>query len=92
MQRWAQYGWVRSAAVLPVCLALAGCGRAPTFSILGSYFPAWLVCIVIGIALAALVNLILTRTKMGHLLAWPTLVYPCMAALFSFTLWLIFFS
>ena len=76
----------------PMMLALSGCGRAPTFSILGSFFPAWLVCMVAGIVLAALVNWILTRYKMESRLAWPALVYPCMAAFFSFTLWLLFFS
>jgi hypothetical protein len=79
-------------AVLPALATLAGCGRAPTFSILGSYFPAWLACILAGIVLAALVNWILGRVKREHLLAWPALVYPCMAAFFAFTLWLLFFS
>jgi len=73
-------------------VALNGCGRAPTFSILGSFFPAWLVCMVAGIVLAALVNWVLTRYKLEDRLAWPMLVYPCLAAFFSFTLWLLFFS
>ena len=37
------------ALIAPVC----GCGDAPSFDILGSYFPAWLVCILIGVALSA---------------------------------------
>jgi len=82
----------RGILIFPALLALAGCGRAPTFSILGSYFPAWLACILTGIALAALVNLILGRMKREDLLAWPALVYPCLAAFFAFTLWLLFFS
>lgn len=73
-------------------LAMTGCGRAPTFSILGSFFPAWLVCMVVGIVMAALVSWILTRYKIEGRLAWPALVYPCLAAFFSFTLWLLFFS
>lgn len=78
--------------LFPALAALTGCGRAPTFSILGSYFPAWLACILAGIVLAALVSWALARFKREHLLAWPALVYPCLAAFFAFTLWLLFFS
>jgi hypothetical protein len=78
--------------VFPALLAVAGCGREPTFSLMGSYFPAWLACILAGIVLASVVNMILGRIKREHLLAWPALVYPCLAAFFAFTLWLLFFS
>ena len=71
---------------------LVGCARAPSFSILGSFFPAWLVCIIAGIVLAAIANWALTRNKLDKLIVWPVLVYPSLAAFFAFTLWLVFFS
>ncbi len=71
---------------------LAGCGRAPSFNILGSFFPAWLICMVVGIFLAAVVNWIVTALKLDKLISWGVLVYPSLAALFAFTLWLLFFS
>ncbi len=71
---------------------LAGCSHAPTFNILGSFFPSWLICLVIGICLAWLASWLLTRFKLEKLIAWPVLTYPSMAAFFSFLLWLIFFS
>jgi hypothetical protein len=86
---------VSRSASLPAAiglLPLAGCGRAPSFNILGSFFPAWLICMVVGIILAAIVNWILTALKQEKLIAWGILVYPCLAAFFAFTLWLIFFS
>jgi len=79
-------------AALTCLLPLAGCGRAPSFNILGSFFPAWLICMVIGILLAAIVNWILTALKLEKLILWGILVYPCLAAFFAFTLWLVFFS
>jgi YtcA family len=75
-------------ALLP--LLLSGCTRAPTFDIAGSLFPAWLVCLAIGISLAAISHWLLSRKKIS--IALPVLVYPCLAALFTFLLWLIFFS
>ena len=74
-------------------LLAAGCSRAPTLNILGSFFPAWMLCGVIGILLAVLVRLFFVRIKLeDQLLAPLILVYPCLTALFTFTLWLVFFS
>jgi hypothetical protein len=74
-------------------LLATGCSRAPTFNILGSFFPAWILCGVIGILLAVVVRLFFVRIKLeDQLLAPLILVYPCLTALFTFTLWLVFFS
>jgi YtcA family len=69
---------------------LTGCSRAPTFDIVGSFFPAWLVCLVLGILLVSFARWLLLRLKVA--LALPILVYPSLAAMFTFLLWLIFFS
>jgi ABC-type uncharacterized transport system permease subunit len=81
--------WFASAAGAAL---LAGCSRAPSFSILGSYFPAWLVCIIAGVVMSAITNWILTRYRLDKLIAWPVVVYPCLAAFFACTLWLMFFN
>ncbi len=73
-------------------LMLAGCSRAPSFNILGSFFPAWILCGVIGILLAVAVRLFFVRVKLEQQLKPLILVYPCLAAFFTFTLWLLFFS
>jgi hypothetical protein len=70
-------------------LLLAGCSRAPSVDILGSFFPAWLFCLVLAVLLAALVRLVMARLRVQVVL--PILVYPSVAALLTFTLWLIFF-
>ena len=76
----------------PALLA-AGCSRAPSFNILGSFFPAWIVCGVIGIVLTVGVRLFFVRIKLEDELLFPLiLVYPCLTALFTFTLWLVFYS
>jgi hypothetical protein len=70
-------------------LLLAGCTRAPSFDIVGSFFPAWLVCVVAGILLT-----VLARALLHHRIdiAFPVLVYPSLAAVFTFALWLALFS
>ena len=69
-------------------LLLTGCSRAPSFDILGSFFPAWLGCFVVAIVLTALTQLVLQR--LGVRLAFPVLAYVSLAALYSFALWFIF--
>ena len=80
-------------ASLAAAFLVSGCSRAPTLNILGSYFPAWIICGVIGILLASLVRWFFVRIKLEDHLLWPLiLVYPCLTAFFTFTLWLLFFS
>jgi len=71
---------------------IAGCRRAPTFNILGSFFPSWLICLFAGIILAAVVNRIFVRVALDKEILWPVVVYPCLALLFACALWLVLFS
>ena len=73
------------------CLALplVGCSRTPSIDILGSFFPAWLVCFAGATLLTALTRLILMRIQVK--LELGVLAYPSLTALFAFALWLMFF-
>ena len=69
---------------------LTGCTRSPSFDILGSLFPAWLVCLVLGILLTVLARWLLLRRQIA--IIFPILVYPSLTGLFTFLLWLVFFG
>jgi hypothetical protein len=79
----------RICLVLLTTGGLAGCSRAPAVDILGSFFPAWLVCFVVAIALTALAQQVLSRLRLK--LLYPVLAYPSLTVLFTFLLWIIFF-
>ena len=81
--------FVRLLPLLLVAPLLASCSRAPSVEVLGSFFPAWLVCFIVAIVLTALARLALFRLRVKA--ALPMLIYPSLAALFTFMLWLIFF-
>lgn len=83
---------LRGAAALAAMLWTAGCRHSPDFNILGSYFPAWLLCIAAGIALTSVCYWGLQRLHLERDVQPSIVVYPCMAAFFAFTLWLVFFS
>jgi hypothetical protein len=80
---------VRPLPFLLVAPLLSGCSRAPSIEVLGSFFPAWLVCFIVAIVLTALARLALLRLRMKP--ALPLLIYPSLVALFTFLLWLLFF-
>ena len=63
--------------------------RAPSFDILGSFFPAWLVCLVLALLLTIGVRWLLMRV--GVMLSFPVLTYPSLTALVTLSLWLAFF-
>lgn len=63
--------------------------RAPSFDLLGSFFPAWLICLALGLLLTAAARWLLSRAHIA--IALPVLTYPSLTALFTFALWLIFF-
>ena len=81
--------FVRRLPLLLVAPLLSSCSRAPSVEVLGLFFPGWLVCFIVAIVLTAFARLGLLRLRVKA--ALPLLVYPSLAALFTFLLWLIFF-
>jgi len=77
--------------LLGVGLLAAGCQRAPSVDILGSFFPVWIFCALIGVIAAAVAREAFIRTKYDTVIGPPVLVYPCIAALVAFVAWFIFF-
>lgn len=68
---------------------LTGCGRAPSFDVLGSFFPAWLACLALSVVLTAGARWLLLRLSI--VIALPVLTYPSLTALFTFGLWFALF-
>src|SRR5271169_3800437 len=89
------FGAVKRRLAATACGALmvtaTGCSRAPTFNILGSFFPAWILCGVLGILLAVVVRIVFVRAKFEQELSPLILFYPCLALFFTFSIWLLFF-
>lgn len=70
-------------------LFLAGCD--PVFDIGGSFFPSWMVCMIVGVVLAIALRLVLARIGVEPHLGPLPLVYGCLAALLTMSTWLVFF-
>ena len=66
--------------------------RSPTIDILGSYFPAWMICIVSGLTLT-LVSRWIVRAYHLEAYASPTpLIYSCLTIIYTFVTWIVFYQ
>ena len=63
----------------------------PQINIIGSFFPSWMLCVLIGIVAALLVRLLLIRTGIDPYVGPPALIYSSLASLVTLVLWVGFF-
>ena len=86
-----------SSSVFPLlAVCVAGCQmsgyHSPAIDVLGSYFPAWMICIVIGLALTLISRLLLIALQLDAHLRPAPIVYPCLMVVFTLAAWLVFFQ
>jgi len=86
--RCAALGLPRVAIALPV----AACSYSPTMDLLGSYFPAWMLCAVIGIVASIIIRQILVVAGINDYVVAPLLTYAALAVSATLLIWLLWFG
>jgi len=81
----------RQAFVLVALMLLAGCRGSPQVNLMGSFFPAWMVSVGIGIVGTLLLRRVFVRTQLEPHLGPRPLVYFCLWVLLTLGSWLAFF-
>lgn len=71
---------------------LSCCDGAPSRNILGSYFPSWMVCALIGIAAAVIARAVLKSTGLLVELPAPLAVLLSIACAVTFAAWLVWLA
>jgi len=66
--------------------------RSPTIDIVGSYFPAWMVCIVSGLTLTLVAHWIVQVCKLKPYIGPAPLIYSCLMIIFTFATWILFYQ
>jgi len=66
--------------------------RSPTLDLLGSYFPAWMLCAVAGVVIAALIRQVLAVVGIGEYVIAPLLTYAGLALSTTWLIWLLLFG
>ncbi|MFZ0827798.1 MAG: YtcA family lipoprotein [Verrucomicrobiia bacterium] len=79
-----------SAALPAVAVFSTGCD--PVVNFYGSFFPAWVICLALGIFLAALLRWLFAVTRLERHLGPLALIYPALAFLLSAVAWLVLFG
>ncbi|HDV9907161.1 TPA: hypothetical protein RKW90_001684 [Klebsiella oxytoca] len=73
---------------------LSGCvaQQVPVFTLLGSYFPAWIACALAGIVAAVIARVVFIRLGIDDALPARLLVYVCLALAVAFIFSLLIFA
>ena len=66
--------------------------RSPTIDILGSYFPAWMICIVSGLTLTLVSRWIIRAYHLEPYASPAPLVYSCLTIIYTFLTWIVFYQ
>lgn len=68
---------------------LAGCSASPSRNILGSYFPTWMICALLGLVGAVVLRVVLGKTGIDEALPVPAVVYLCTWIAVTLAIWLL---
>ena len=66
--------------------------RSPTIDILGSYFPAWMICILSGLALTFVAHRIVQVGKLESYIGPAPLIYSSVMIIFTFATWILLYQ
>jgi hypothetical protein len=81
-----------TALALMVMGLMTGCSGSPSRSILGSYFPSWMVCALIGLVAALVARVALKATGLLGELPAPLVVLLSVGCATTFALWLLWLA
>jgi hypothetical protein len=82
-------GWVVRMGLVAATAAVAGC--APVINIEGSFFPAWMVCLVLGLVLTVAVRQLLVVTGLEPHLGPPLLIWTALGLFMTMLSWLVLY-
>ena len=66
--------------------------RSPTIDILGSYFPAWMICIVSGLTLTLVSRWLIRAYHLEPYASPAPLIYSSLTIIYTFVTWIIFYQ
>jgi len=72
-------------------IVLFGAACNPLLNVEGSFFPAWMLCLVAGVALAVAARSLFVLLRLEPHLGPPILIYPSLALLVSVFTWLVLY-
>ncbi len=68
-------------------LSLMGCGGAPSITVAGAYFPAWLLCALIAVLVAVMVRALLVITGLSNHVPYQLAVCSSIGVIVALVVW-----
>lgn len=90
IMRKSSRGLARAMVVAIDGLLLAACD--PMINIAGAHFPAWLLCLVLGVVIAVPMRYFFAACGLEPHLGPLPLIYPCLAVMLACVIWVAFFN
>jgi YtcA-like protein len=82
-------GSLRTALILMSIAALTACSASPSRNILGSYFPTWMICALLGLFGVVILRAVLGKAGIDAALPVPVVVYLCTWMTATLAIWLL---
>jgi hypothetical protein len=82
---------IRSRSLILAALLCGGCNYAPNVPVFGAFFPAWMLCALVGIGCAVILRVLSAATGLSRRVDIPPATYPLLAMLFAAAGWILFF-
>lgn len=89
MVRIARTDW--AACLVLACVAFLQVACDPILDIDGAFFPAWMLCMILGVGLTFAFYPLFVRMGIESHLGPPIVIYPSLALFLTLATWLIFF-
>jgi hypothetical protein len=83
--------WGRRSRGGLVALTLASTSCDPLVDVAGAFFPAWILCLLIGIVVTAALRWVLARAGLESHLGPLIVVYPSVAITIALACWVVLF-
>ncbi len=68
-------------------LLLSGCAGAPSVTVAGAYFPAWLLCAVVSVAVAIVVRGVMVGTGLSNVIPLQLMVCISAGVIVALVIW-----
>ena len=68
-------------------LSLTGCGGAPSVTVAGAYFPAWLLCGLFAVLVAVIVRVLMVVTGLSNHVPYQLAVCSSIGVIIALVVW-----
>jgi hypothetical protein len=82
---------VTNRPILALALATLVAGCDPLLDIDGSFFPAWMLCLIVGVTLTVIARQLLARAGLEPHLGPLIVIYPSLGLLVTLVTWLVLY-